>query len=154
VGAEATLSLGRDVMGWRQSKPTGETIREKDTVRQVAQAHNRMLAGDDPALDMTNTENDSEMKKVAEERKSHRMANDHDFLEMWQGSQDRRAREKESHAHNVQMTGVGYVSDMEEIVKASRSLSQHDGVAAFKLSERSPLAPALSARTSLEDNLK
>jgi len=44
------------------------------------------------------------------------------------------------------MTAVGYISDTEEIVKASWSLCQHDGAAAFKLSERSPLPPALSAK--------
>jgi len=44
------------------------------------------------------------------------------------------------------MTAVGYFSDTEEIVKASLSLFQHDGAAAFKLSERSPLPPALSAK--------
>jgi len=36
--------------------------------------------------------------------------------------------------------------DTEESVKASWSLFQHDGAAAFKLSERSPLPPALSAK--------
>ena len=35
---------------------------------------------------------------------------------------------------------------MEEIVKASWSKFQHDGAAAFKMSERSPLPPALSAK--------
>jgi len=44
------------------------------------------------------------------------------------------------------MTAVEYISDTEEIVKASWSLLQHDGAAAFKLSERSPLPPALSAK--------
>jgi len=44
------------------------------------------------------------------------------------------------------MTAVGYISDTEVIVKASWSLFQHDGAAAFKLSERSPLPPALSAK--------
>jgi len=44
------------------------------------------------------------------------------------------------------MTAVGYISDTEEIVKASWSLIQHDGAAAFKLSERSPLPPTLSAK--------
>jgi len=44
------------------------------------------------------------------------------------------------------MTAVGYISDTEEIVKASWSLFQHDGAAAFKLSERSPLPPPLSAK--------
>jgi hypothetical protein len=44
------------------------------------------------------------------------------------------------------MTAVGYILDTEEIVKASWSLFQHAGAAAFKLSERSPLPPALSAK--------
>jgi len=44
------------------------------------------------------------------------------------------------------MTAVGSISDTEEIVKASWSLFQHDGAAAFGLSERSPLPPALSAK--------
>jgi hypothetical protein len=33
------------------------------------------------------------------------------------------------------MTAVGYILDMEEIVKPSWSLIQHDGVTAFNLSE-------------------
>jgi len=93
-----------------------------------------------------NTGNDSEMKKEAEERKLPTMAKVHDFLEMWQGSQNLCATQKESRAQNKQMTAVGYISDTEEIVKSSWSLFQHDGVAAFKLSERSPLPPALSAK--------
>jgi len=44
------------------------------------------------------------------------------------------------------MTAVGYISDTEEIVKASWSVFHHDGAAAFKLSERSPLPPASSAK--------
>jgi len=44
------------------------------------------------------------------------------------------------------MTAKVYILDTEEIVKASWSLFQHDGAAAFKLSERSPLPPALSAK--------
>jgi len=44
------------------------------------------------------------------------------------------------------MTAVESISDTEEIVKASCSNIQHDGAAAFKLSERSPLPPALSAK--------
>jgi hypothetical protein len=45
----------------------------------------------------------------------------------------------------MQMAASGYISHTEAIVKASWSLFQHDGVAAFKLSERSPLPPALPA---------
>jgi hypothetical protein len=104
------------------------------------------LAGDNPVLDTMNTGHNSEMKKVAEDRKLHRMANIHDFLEMWQGSQNLRATQKKSCTENKQMTAYGYILDLEEIVKASWSLFQHDGAAAFKLSERSPLLPALSAK--------
>jgi len=146
AGVEASFSLGRDVIGWRQSESTCETLREKVVIRQFAQPNNRILAGTEPELDTANTENDSEMKKDAEGRKLHRMAKVHDFLEMWQDSQNLRATQKESCAQNKQMTAVGFFSDMEEIVKASWSLFQHDGSAAFKLSERSPMPPALSAK--------
>jgi len=86
------------------------------------------------------------MKKEAEERILHRMAKVHDILEMWQGSQNLRATQKESRAQTKQMTAVGYILDTEDIVKPSWSLFQHDGAAAFKLSQRSPLPPALSAK--------
>jgi hypothetical protein len=107
VGVEASFSLGRDVIGWRQSKTTGETLRDKVVVRQFARANNGILAGTDPELDTMNTENDSEMKEEAEERKLHRMAKVHDFLELWQGSQNLRATQNESHVQNKQMTVVG-----------------------------------------------
>ena len=134
------------MIGWRQSKPTDETLREKVVVKQFTQAKNQILAGTDPELDTTNTENVSEMKTEADETKLHRMDTVHAFLEMWQGSQNLCAAQKECRAQNKQMTAVGYISDTEEIVKSSWSLFQHDGAAAFKLSERSPLPPALSAK--------
>jgi len=74
------------------------------------------------------------------------MAKVHDLLEMWQGSENLRAIQKESRAQHKQMTAVGYISDTEEVVKASWSLSQHVGAAAFKLSKRSRLPPAVSAK--------
>jgi len=146
VGVEASFSLGRDVIGWRQSKTTAKTLCEKVIVRQFVRANKVISAGTDPELDTLNTENDLEMKKEADERKLHRMAKVHDILEMWQGSQNLHATQNESRTQNTQMTPVGYISDTEQIVKASWSLFQHDGAAAFKLSERSPLPPALSAK--------
>ena len=95
---EASFSLGRDVIGWRQSKTTGETLCEKVVVRQFARSNNRLLGGDDPVLDSNSTDNDIDMKRAAEEKKLHRMAKVHDFLEMWQGSQNLRATQKESRA--------------------------------------------------------
>jgi len=103
------------------------------------------LTGDNPALDTTDTENNSEMQNEVEERKLHRMAKVHDFLEKWQGSQNLRDTQTESRAQNKQMTAIGYIPDIKEIVKASWSLFQQDGTAAFKSSGRSPLPPALSA---------
>jgi len=55
VGVEASFSLGRDVIGWSQSKPTGETLHKNVVVRQFARANNWILAGTDPELDNTNT---------------------------------------------------------------------------------------------------
>jgi hypothetical protein len=74
------------------------------------------------------------------------MAKVHDFLEMWQGSHTLRGTQNESRAQNKKMTAVGYISDTEEIVKASWSLFHHDGAAAFKLLEKLPVPPALSAK--------
>jgi len=104
------------------------------------------LAGADPELDTTNTKNDSEIKKEADEWKLHRIAKGYDFLEMWQGGQNLRATQNESRAQNKQITAMGYISDKEEIIKASCSLFQHDGAAAFKSSARSPFPPPLAAK--------
>jgi len=146
VGVESSFSSGWDVYPWRQSQTTGEILSEKVIVRKFAQANNEILAGDDPALDTTHTDNDSEMSKEAEASQLHRMDKVNDLLEMWQGSQNLRAIPKESHAQYKQVTSVGYISDTEAIVKASWSIFQHDCLAAFQLSERSPLPPALSTK--------
>jgi len=79
IGVESCFSLGRDVINWRQSKTTGETLHKQVVVRQFARATNRILAGTDPALDTLNTDINSGKKKEAEERKLNRMAKVHDF---------------------------------------------------------------------------
>jgi hypothetical protein len=86
VGVETSSSLRRDVVGWMQSKSTGGTLHEKVILKQFTRTNNGNFAGTGPELDNTNTINDSEMKNEAEERKLHKMANVHDFLEIWQGS--------------------------------------------------------------------
>jgi len=146
VGVYASFSVGQDIIGWRKSRTTGTTFRDELIVRQLARANNGILEGADPVLDTMNTKPKLEMKKQAEDRKLHRMANVHDFWEMWQGSQNLGATQEESHAQNKQMTAVGYISDTEEIVKASRSLFHNDGAAAFQLSEWSPLPPAVTPK--------
>jgi len=74
------------------------------------------------------------------------MAKVHNFLEMWQGSQNLRATQKKSRVQNKQITAMGYISDTEEIVKALWSLSPDDGAAALGLSERSAMPPPYSAK--------
>jgi len=69
-----------------------------------------------------------------------------DFLEMWQGNETVCATQKESCAQNEQVSTVWSISDIEEIVQISCSLFQHHGAAAFRLLERSPLPPPLSAK--------
>jgi len=71
------------------------------------------------------------MKKEAEEWKLQRVAKAHDVLGMWQGCHNLRATKNKSRTQNHQMTVVGYISDMEEIVTPSCSLSHHDCAAAF-----------------------
>jgi hypothetical protein len=134
------------VNGWRQSTTTGKTLRENVVVRESARANSGLLAGDDPVLDPNSSDNEMELKREAEETTLHRMAKVHDFLEMWQGSQTLRDAQKESRAQNTQMTAVGYISDTEEIVNASWSKFHHDSAAACKLSEKSPVPPAWSAK--------
>ena len=79
VGVESCSSLRPDVIGWRRSITSRQTIREKFIVRQSARANNGTLASTDPQLDTKNTDNNSAMKQEAEERTSHRLAKVHDF---------------------------------------------------------------------------
>jgi len=146
VRVEASFSLGQDIINWRQSKSRGKALHEKVIVRQFAPAINVVQAGDDPALHSTNTESDSEMNREAEERKLETLAKVHDFLEMWQGSQNLLATQNESRAQNKHMAAVGYFLDLEEIIKASWSQFEYDAAAAFKSLASSPSPPEISAK--------
>jgi len=79
VRVEASLSLAQGVIGWRQSETTGKARCEKVIVRQFAQANHEILAGNYPALDSTNSENNSEIKREVEDRTLDRMAMIHDL---------------------------------------------------------------------------
>jgi len=88
VGVEASFSLGRNFIGSRQLKTKGKNLYEKVVARQFARANIGILAGNNPVSDMNNTENYWEINKGAEEMKLHQMATVHNFLAMWQGSQN------------------------------------------------------------------
>ena len=126
-------------------KTPGDTLHEQVVTMQVARPYHRLLAGDIPELDPASDDHDMEMKREAEQKKLHQMAKVHDVLEICQGCQNQRATQKESRAEHKPNPAVGYLSDSEDIVESSWSLFQHDGAAAFKLSEKSPVPPALSA---------
>ena len=100
VGVEASVSLGQDVIGWRQSKTTGETLWEKVVVRQYSWANDGILAGDDTASDWSETDSDLELNREVEEHTLRRMAKVHNFLEMWQGSHNLLTTQRESRAQN------------------------------------------------------
>jgi hypothetical protein len=63
VTVVASSSLVRNLIGWRQSKTTGKILPKKVLVRQVAQAKKCILGGDNLVLDMTEIENDLDMKR-------------------------------------------------------------------------------------------
>jgi len=146
VRVEASSSVGRDVFRWMQSTTTGETVRKRFVVRQFAWANTGLQASDDSELDSTRADNEMEMKREAKQKKLHPIPKVHDFVEIRQESQIQRATQKKSRAKHKQMPAVGYISDAEEIVKVSWSLFQHDGAAAFMLSEKSPVPLSLSAK--------
>jgi hypothetical protein len=61
VGVKASLSLAWDVSSWTQEKTTAETHCKNVVGRQFLRANKLVFAGDHPAMDMTNTDNDLEM---------------------------------------------------------------------------------------------
>jgi hypothetical protein len=85
------------------------------------------------------------MKQEVVEMTFHRIGKVNNFLEMWQGCQNPCTTKKKACTQNNKRTAIGYNLDMDIILKPSWSLFQHDGAAAFKLLETSPLLPALSA---------
>jgi len=68
IGVEVSFSLEGMMIGWTQSKTTGENYRENVIARQFNRANNSILAGDDLSLDTTETENNLEMRKQVKAR--------------------------------------------------------------------------------------
>jgi len=145
VGGQASFDLSQVDIGLGQSKTRWETIPKTSIATQFSQANNVTVAGDGPAFDIMKIELDLEMKNEADERKLHRMANVHNIIAMWQGTQNLHATQKVSRTQNMNLTAGGYISDTEEIVKAIWSIFEPDGAAGIILSEWSPLPPAFSA---------
>lgn len=146
VSVEASNSLRGDVLGWRQSKTRGKTIQETVIIWQCAPANAKILAGDDPALDTTNTDPDFDKSIDPEWTKFHWIAKVGNISEIWHGSPDLHATQSNARVWNPQMTAGEHLSDSEEILKVSSFNNQHAGTAVFKLQKRWPVSPALSAK--------
>jgi len=141
--------LGEMLSDSGRRKPQWGPFAKTVLPRQRVWANNGIVPDNDPVLDTMEVENDIELMTEAEERKLHRMAKVNNFLEMWQGSQNLHATQKASRTQNTLMTVIGYVLDTEEIINAFWTIFELHGAAAFKLSERSPLPPLLSAKDLL-----
>jgi hypothetical protein len=139
------FDLGKTLLNSRRQQPQGRLFVQIVHLWQYRLANNGIVPGNDSVLDTMEVVNDIELMREAEERKLHRLAKVLDFLEMWQGSQIIHATQKESHAQNTHIKVVQSIFDTEEIVNAFWTIFEDDGAAAFKLSERSPLPPPLSA---------
>jgi len=146
IRVEASFSLGRDVTGWRQSNTSGEPLWDKMLYESLLEPIADYWLATTQYWVQTALIKKGRWRERRRRRSLHRMSKVYDFLEMWQGSQTLRGRRNKSGAHNKQLTAVGYISDTIEIVKASWSNIHHDGAAAFKLSEISPVPPAVSLK--------
>jgi hypothetical protein len=104
------------------------------------------LAGDNPASETTNSENDSDITREVEETCLHRMAKVHIILEIWQRSQSLHAIQKEFYSPDKQGIAVGYISDSEVVIKISCPLSPPHGGGTYKMSERSSLPSAFPSK--------
>jgi hypothetical protein len=98
IGVESSCSLGRDVIGWRQTRKTGDSLREQVVVRQFARSNDGVLAGDTTDL-KTLRSGDIEAQKATEDKKLHRLAKVHDFLDMWDGSEKLQHMQRAARAH-------------------------------------------------------
>src|SRR5215211_3142126 len=102
VGVEASFSLGRDVIGWRQSKTSGSTLQQKVVVRQWARSNHGILA--DTFSDSL-LENDMEGKAQAEQLKLKKLASLTDFMHWNRRSNELRAAQKKLRVKNSNKSG-------------------------------------------------
>jgi len=58
------------------------------------------------------------MNKEAEQRPLHRIANVHNFLQIWQDSRNQYATQMKSRAQNRKVAAVGDILDTEEMLTA------------------------------------
>jgi hypothetical protein len=124
------------------------TCYEKVVTNRFARSNIRIVGGSELASHQTHSENYFNPWIAVEVTIQHTMAKVHDVLDVCQGSPNLRMTQKVVHAPKKPMPAVGYISDTQEIINASWSDFLHDGAAALKLKERSPVPQCLCANIS------
>jgi hypothetical protein len=127
VGVEASFSLGRDVIGWRQARTSGATLQQKVVVRQWARSNSGQLA--DASIDRL-TQNDAAAKAKAEQLKLRKLASLTDFLYWSKKSQQFRSAQKVLEKEG-RKRGKGYISDEEEFFPTTWDQFEDNGIGAF-----------------------
>jgi len=156
VGVEASFSLGRDVIGWRQSKTSGSTLQQKVVVRQWARSNQGILAD---TFSDTLLDNDVEGKVDAEQSKLKKLATLTDFMHWSKRSSELRAAQKKLRAQNSNKCSHGFISDEEEFSASSWDAFDDNGEGAFDtfISNKKPTAVNLgkvNTRYALQEYVK
>jgi hypothetical protein len=129
VGVEASFSLGRDVMSWRQSRTKGETLQQKVVVRQWARSNDGFLP-DEIRTSVDGESLDDERGKK-EDEKLNQLASVRDFLIFKKESDNLRKMQKKLKGKDVAVSGMGYISDEDDGKEEHGSGIDHDGKRAF-----------------------
>ena len=130
VGVEASFSLGRDVISWRQSRTTGVTLQQKVVVRQWARSNNGILP-EDIANQLLPSSSDDEQRK-REDQRLDRLATLRDFLLFKKESDNLRSMQKKLKGKDVSVSGLGYISDQDDGREEDWHQFAHDGNQAFE----------------------
>ena len=140
VGVEASFSLGRDVIGWRQSKTSGITLQQKVVVRQWARSNDGLFPEEIGMLDIS--DNDNEEKRQKEDRKLNQLASIKDFITFTNESRARKSYQRQvRQTKDTSIAGFGYISDSEEYYDVDWNEFDDNGAGAFEDSsgDRRPL---------------
>jgi len=142
----ASISLGWNNIGRKQSKTPWKCVQDNVVVMQVALTSYAMLAGGNKVLDTMETKHDFQMERDMVDRTLHTLAKVCDFWETWHGSQTLCDTFKKSRPQQKLISAGGYITASEEIINASWSNFQHDSAAACAMVKRSLLPPALTLK--------
>lgn len=130
VGVEASFSLGRDVISWRQSRTNGITLQHKVVVRQWARSNNGLLPEEVSRSMKTDINTDEQQRR--EDKQLNQLASMKDFLSFKRQSDNMRSMQRELKGRDVSISGLGYISDEADGGVEEWSGFNQDGNSAFR----------------------